>query len=57
MYRQEDPEVNIEQIIAKIKGIFGGSSGGSSTGGGGKGASENGKEVHCAVRAGYGIGG
>jgi membrane protease subunit HflK len=26
MYRQEDPEVNIEQIIAKIKGLFGGSS-------------------------------
>ncbi|MED6295942.1 MAG: FtsH protease activity modulator HflK [Chloroflexota bacterium] len=33
MYRKEEPEVNIEQIIAKLKGIFGGS-GGSSDGGG-----------------------
>ncbi|MBS20521.1 MAG: FtsH protease activity modulator HflK [Chloroflexi bacterium] len=33
MYRKEEPEVNIEQIIARLKGIFGGS-GGSSDGGG-----------------------
>ena len=43
MYRKEEPEVNIEQIIAKIKGIFGGSggSGGSSgsSNGSGKGSS------------------
>ena len=32
MYRQEDPEVNIEQIIARIKGLFGGSSGGGNKG-------------------------
>ena len=32
MYRQEEPEVNIEQIIARIKGLFGGSSGGSNKG-------------------------
>ena len=36
MYRQEEPDVNIEQIIAKIKGIFGGSGGYSN--GGGKGS-------------------
>ena len=35
MYRQEDPEVNIEQIIAKIKGLFGGSSDDSNSSGGG----------------------
>ena len=32
MYRQEDPEINIEQIIARIKGLFGGSSAGSNSG-------------------------
>ena len=41
MYRQEDPEVNIEQIIAKIKGLFGGSSDDSnSSSGGNKGKSK-----------------
>ncbi len=41
MYRQEDPEINIEQIIARIKGLFGGSSDDSSSStGGNKGKSK-----------------